>query len=53
MVSVKCSPGTSLTLPKPYRGSARGRNQYLVLIKGLEDAGPFVLTLKGVGGDGL
>ncbi len=29
-------------------GSApRGRNQYLVLIKGLEDAGPFVLTLKG------
>ncbi len=25
----------------------RGRNQYLVLVKGLEDVGPFVLTLKG------
>lgn len=24
-----------------------GRNQYLVLVKGLEDAGPFVLTMKG------
>ena len=31
-------------------GSApRGRNQYLVLIKGLEESGPFVLTLKGSG----
>ena len=26
-----------------------GRNQYLVLVKGLEDSGPFVLTLKGSG----
>ena len=24
-----------------------GRNQYLVLVKGLEDQGPFVLTMKG------
>ena len=26
---------------------AHGRNQYLVLVKGLEDLGPFVLTMKG------
>ena len=26
-----------------------GRNQYLVLVKGLEEIGPFVLTLKGAG----
>jgi hypothetical protein len=26
---------------------AHGRNQYLVLVKGLEELGPFVLTMKG------
>jgi hypothetical protein len=26
---------------------AHGRNQYLVIVKGLEEAGPFVLTMKG------
>ncbi len=28
-------------------GGAHGRNQYLVLVKGLEELGPFVLTMKG------
>lgn len=31
-------------------GNPHGRNQYLVLVKGLEDAGPFVLTMKGAAG---
>ncbi len=31
-------------------GSPRGRSQYLVLVKGLEDVGPFVFTLKGAAG---
>ena len=31
----------------PVGGSPHGRNQYLVLVKGLEEAGPFVLTMKG------
>jgi hypothetical protein len=31
-------------------GKATGRTQYLVLVKGLEAAGPFVLTMKGAAG---
>ena len=41
---------TAKAAGEPYGNSPRGRLQILGLVKGLEDAGPLMLTLKGVVG---